>query len=71
MPIHEYYESNHISRHPVRPHHDDGLARGIVKSSAITACIAGAMSIAGIPITTVLPTIAPIWMGFAMLLSNK
>ena len=71
MPMHEYYESNSISRHPAHPHMDDGLALRIAKSSAITGCIAAAMLLGGVPINTVLPTSAPIWMGFAMLLSRN
>jgi hypothetical protein len=71
MPMHEYYESNRISRHPAHPHQDDGLSVRIAKSSAITGFIAAAMIVAGVPVNTVLPTSAPIWMGFAMLLSRK
>jgi hypothetical protein len=71
MPIHEYYESNHLEPHRAHPRRDDGLALRIAKSSAITGCIAAAMLIGGVPVNTVLPTIAPIWMGYAMLFSRK
>jgi len=71
MPIHEYYERNHRIHCPERLHDEDCLLTRVAKSSAITSCIAVAMFLAGIPLTTILPTSAPIWMGFAMLLSKK
>ncbi len=71
MPMHEYYESTPVSHHQVSPPREDGLALRIAKSSAITGCIAAAMLVGSIPVNTVLPTSAPIWMGFAMLLSRR
>ncbi len=64
MPTHEMH-------HPHDPRHGGSVATCIAKSSAITSCIAGAMLFAGIPVTTVLPTSAPLWMGFATLFSKR
>jgi hypothetical protein len=53
------------------PHRRRGfsaLINGLITSSLITASVAGLMDSAGIPMTTILPTSAPIWMGFATML---
>lgn len=50
------------------------LVMAIASSSIITTGIAGMMGMSSIPLTTVLPTSAPIWMGFAtmfFMLLNK
>ena len=60
MKIHEH----HARRY-------DGAATAIAESLVMTSAIAWAMLFAGILVTTVLPTCAPIWMGFAMMISKK
>jgi len=62
MPIHEHIH---------HPHDRNGVISAVAKSLSITSCIAGGMVFAGLPLTTVLPTSAPIWMGFATLFSKK
>jgi hypothetical protein len=53
------------------PHRRKGfsaLAIGLIASSLITIFIAGFMNSAEIPVTTILPTSAPIWVGFSTML---
>ncbi len=53
------------------PHHKKGnwaLAGGLLASSVITLALAASMHLGGIHITTILPTSAPIWMGFSTML---
>ncbi len=53
------------------PHERRGfsaLVIGLTTSSLITVFIASFMNSAEIPITTILPTSAPIWMGLATML---
>ena len=53
------------------PHKRKGLSAmitGLAVSSVLTASMAVIMNISGIPLTTILPTSAPIWMGFATML---
>ena len=53
------------------PHQKKGtwaLAGGLLASSAITLALAASMYMGGIHVTTILPTSAPIWMGFATML---
>jgi len=59
-----------LPHHPPHVEGKSGVMTKIAKSTLITSFIAGAMIFGGIPITTVLPTSAPIWMGFATLISN-
>ncbi len=56
--------------HPPHRHEGDGLMKRVGKSLIITSCIAGGMILAGIPLNTVIPSSAPIWMGFATLISR-
>jgi hypothetical protein len=53
---------------PHRRRDFSALINGLITSSLITASVAGLMDSAGIPMTTILPTSAPIWMGFATML---
>lgn len=56
---------------PPGPHEEGGLMSNIMKSAMITTVIAFSMYLSGFPANIIPPTIAPIWMGFAMLLSKR
>ncbi len=60
-----------VHHHPPHAEGRNGLVAKLAKSTIITSCIAGTMLLGGIPLTTVLPTSAPIWMGFATLVSSN
>ncbi len=56
------------------PHHEHrkssvkALGYGITASSILSALFASVLNAAGIPVTVILPTTAPIWVGTATML---
>ena len=53
-----------------KPHYKDRLYAmivGLIMSSAVSIATAFALQTAGIPITVILPTLAPIWIGITTL----